>query len=71
MFDQFPEYYMNIQLRDFNTKLKREHFQTNWEWELYAQSNESGIGVVNFGPKNLSQAQRSQHQNTPTYTSTS
>jgi hypothetical protein len=25
MFDQFPEYYMNIQLRDFNAKLKREN----------------------------------------------
>jgi hypothetical protein len=23
MFDQFPEYYMNILLRDFNAKLKR------------------------------------------------
>ena len=52
MFDQFPEYYMNILLRDFNTKLKRKNiFKPTTGNERYAQSNESGNGAVNFGPK--------------------
>jgi hypothetical protein len=65
MFDQFPEYYMNILLRDFNAQLNRydifkqmtgNKMQQHWSSKLWS--------------KNLSQAHCSQHQNTPTYTLT-
>jgi hypothetical protein len=50
VFDQFPRYYMNILLRDFNSKVGTEDIfkSTIGNESSHEVSNDNGVRVVNF-----------------------
>jgi len=50
VFDHFPKYHMKMLLGDFNPKMEREDIfkPTIGQESLHQDSNDNGVGLVNF-----------------------